>query len=490
MNFAKRGVLYLIRKKGKTISLFLLIFVISTLILSGIAIKDAAKTAQLNVRQALGGVFTLNQNTSDPDKWVNKQVGNFGYQSYYDGAPLTTDLADYIMENVEGIRGCNASYMSYVIAADGSGKTLELLSDDEENEMDSLMSGYGDFNSTVSAFGSTDTSFDSYFTGGYLELTKGRHLTLEDKNAVLISQELAELNNLKVGDKINLHMSEFKASMSGMNADDTNVEVEIIGLFRSTAKSSAMLSNWSMDNSVYTTLDVIHHVRPDTADESYEKIQFYVDDPGDLEKITEQVEALPDFNRDDFVIQVDTSSVDSVMKPLTNMSRLMSVMIGLTLAVGAVILYLILSGRIRERMHESGILLSLGVTKAKIIAQYLTEMLIIALLSFTLSIFGSNMAAQTIGNQLLDYTISDTVQDETEDDIPGISKDGVTFANSGDFGPKFEEQGSLTEINVEISKTAVIGLYGAGLIILCLSVIMAALPVLKLKPREILSRMS
>lgn len=487
MNFAKRGFLYLIRKNGKTISLLILISVISTLILSGIAIRDASKIAQLNVRQALGGIFTLNQNTSDPDKWVNTKIGNYGTQSYYAGAPLTTELADYITNNVEGIRGYNASYVSYVIAADTAGKTLELLSDGTENEMDSLITGYGDFNSTVSAYGSTDTSFDSYFTGGYLSLTEGRHLTADDKNAILVSREFAELNKLKVGDKVSLHMSEFKASMIGIDADNTNIEVEIVGLFHATAKSTTSFSNWSMNNSIYTTLDVIHHVRPDTKDEGYEKIQFYVDDPGNLENITKQIESLPDFHTDDFVINIDSSNVDSVTKPLANMNRLTSVMIGLTLAIGVVILYLILSGRIKERMHEGGILLSLGIPKWKIIAQYFTEMILIAALSFTISVFCSNTTAQTIGNHLLDYATSDTTEENTSS--AGITKDGITVLDNEAYKPEFQEQGDITQIDVAIDTKSIVGLYGFGFLIVCISVIIAALPVLRLKPREILSKM-
>lgn len=489
MNFVKRAALYLVRKKGKAVSLFLLIFVISTLILSGIAIKDATKTAQLNVRQALGGMFTLNQNTSDPDKWVTTQVGNYGSQSYYDGAPLTTELADYITENVKGIRGYNASYVSYVIAANREGKLLELLdSDSGESEMDVLMSGYGDFNSTISAYASTNTLYDSYFAGGYLSLADGRHLTAADQNAVLISQELAELNGLKVGDKLTLHMSEFKASMINVNVDDTETEVEIAGLFHATSKSTTSLSNWSMDNSIYTTLDVVHQVRPDTSNESYEKIVFYADDPANLDSIVKEVTSLPDLDESDFVINMDTSSVDSVMEPLTNMNRLISIMIGLTLVIGAVILYLILAGRVKERIHESGILLSLGLTKWKIVAQYLTEMLIIAVLAFTISIFSSKLTAQTVGNQLLDYTISDTIQEEASS--PGMTKDGITFTDSGDYGPKFENQNSMTQIDVDINSSAVICLYGAGFLIIFVSVIAAASPVLRLKPREILSKMS
>lgn len=489
MSLFYRALAYIVRKRGKSISLFLLLLVIATLVLSGVAIKDAAQTAQLNVRQALGGVFTMEQNRSDSGKWESKAVGSYGEQSWYTGKQLSEEIADTIMEKVEGIRGYNATATSYVVAANSAGETLELLESDSEEGMNGLLGSYGDFNTTVTAYASTNTSFDSYFTGGYLELADGRHVTSEDQNSVMISKELAELNGLNVGDKLILHMSEFKASMVGVDPEETKMEVEIVGLFHATAKSSAMLSNWSMDNSVYTTMNVVRHVRPDTPDEGYEKINFYANDPAELEHIVKQVRALPDIDTEDFIVQSDSSNVDSVMEPLKNMNHLVSVLIVLILLVGAAILCLILSIRIKERVRESGILLSLGFSKKHIVCQYLTEIIVIAIASFTLSVFTSGAVANTIGNQLLDYTMVDAAT-ENSSDAPGTNIDGTAIVGSDDFAPEFQGRGNLTEIEVAIKPAAIFTLYGVGILIICFSVMMAALPVLRMKPREILSQMS
>lgn len=487
MSLFHRAFLYVTRKSARSGILFLILLVIATLTLSGMAIRSATQTAQLNVRQALGGVFTLEQNTSDASKWASRSVGSYGSQSWYTGAQLTEEIADAIVEAVPGIRGYNATCTNYVIAADASGKTLELLESGDDDGFSSLLSGYGDFASTVAAYGSTDTAFDSYFTGGYLELVAGRHVTSADQNAVLISQELAEQNGLQVGDHLMLHMSEFKASMMNIDVADTRMEVEIVGLFHATAKSTTTLSNWSMDNSLYTTLNVIQHVRPDTPDEGYEKIQFYVDDPAELDGIVSRIQALPDIDPTDFVVRVDSSGVDAVTEPLSNMNRLVSVLIVLALAVGAAVLYLVLSSRIRERVHESGVLLSLGLSRGNIAAQYLVEVLMIALVAFSVSIFSSGFIARSVGSQLLDYTLADSAE---EADEAGTTIDGMTFSSSSDYAPKFESAGGMTKIDVRIERPEIVGLYGVGALIICVAVCMAALPVLRMKPREILSKMS
>lgn len=488
MNFVYRAFLYVIRKRTKTLILFCVLTVIATLSLSGIAIKSATETAQLNVRQALGGVFTLNQNTSDASKWVNKEVAGFGTQSYYGGAPLTDELGKYIMENIQGIRGFNATYLNYVVPRNSAGEILSLLeSESDGSGMDALMSGYGDFNATVSTYASTNTAFDSLFAGGYLKLVDGYHVTGADQNVVVMSKALAELNGLAIGDLIDLQMSEFKASAMGINAAETKKTVKIIGLFESTAKSTTSLSNWSMDNALYTTMDVVRHARPDMADEGYEHIHFYVNDPGELEKIIEEIKALSTIDPTDFVINVDSSDADAVMEPLANMNQLITMLIILVLVVGVVILYLILTSRIKERMHETGVLLALGISKVKIVGQYCVEVTLIAIIAFSLSIFSSNFVAQTIGNQLLDYTLTDATNQDTNE-IQNY--DGNYVLDSDTMAPQFEHNSELTKIKVSISTSTMLLLYCVGFIIVVISVTFAALPMLRLKPKEILAKMS
>ena len=433
----------------------------------------------------------MQQNTSDPNKWVSTDVGQYGSTSYYGGAPLTVELAEAIQKNVDGIAGYNATYTSYTVPVSRNGNILELIeSDDDGSGMNSLLAGYGDFNSTVSTYASTNTAYDSYFRGGYLELTQGRHFTAEDQDVAIISKQLAKQNGLAVGDQITLRMSQFKASMMGYDVKDTCIMVTIVGLFQPTAKSTTSLPNWSMDNSIFTTLEVVKTARPDMGDESYEKISFYVNDPGRLDSIVAAVQHLPDLDPTDFAVSVDSSNVDAVTEPLANMNRLVSVLIVLVLVVGAVILYLVLSSRIKERVHESGVLLCLGLSRWNIIAQYLSEILLIGTLAFSLSMFTSSFVAQAVGNQLLDYTLSDSVQTDSVSPGVGTSIDGMYIGTADDFAPQFEAKNDLTQIEVSVEPATAAVMCGVGMFIICAAVLAAALPVLKMKPKEIVSKMS
>lgn len=489
MSFLYRAYKYDTRKYLKTILLFLTFTVTFVLILSGIAVKSAVETARLNVRQALGGVFTMEQNMSDPNKWETRAVGGYGYQSYYTGAPLTEELGRMIFERIDGIIGFNAAATGYVVAKNSAGKTLELIQPENDDGMSSLMSSFGDFGSTVSAFASTNTEFDGYFTGGYLELTEGRHITSSDTAAVVIGEELAKLNGLKVGDRLILHMSEFSAGINNIDFEKTKTEVEIVGMFRTAAKSSSMLSNWSPDNALFTTMNVLKSARPDNPDEGYEKISFYVSDPAELDNIVKKAKALPEIDPDDFSFRADSSGADSVSKPLENIGSLVSALIWAVLAVGAVLLYLILSGRVKERVHETGVLLSLGFSKGNIVCQYLAEVLMIAVLAFPVSFLGSNITAGFVSSALTEYT-ADTENKTSAENQLGVNIDGSTIVNSSDFAPKFEGNGKLTEIEVKTEPLTAVIFCTLGTAVIIFSVTMAALPVLKMRPKEILSKMS
>ena len=493
MNLFHRAFLYVTRKRTKSFLLFCILLVIATLVLSGAAIQTAAGTAALNVRQALGGVFTLQQNTSDPEKWVSTQVGSFGTRSYYGGEPLTVELAARVAAGVPGIRGYNATYTGYTVPLNAKGDILKLLeSEGTDGGLESLLAGFGDFGSTVATVAATNTAYDSYFTGGYLELTEGRHFTAADENPALISAELAAQNGLHVGDKITLRMSEYKASMMGTDAGATKTEITIVGLFRATAKSTTMFSNWSMDNTVFTTLEVLKAARPDTGGEGFEQIQFYVEDPGELDRIVRDVKNLPGLDPTDFVISVDSSNVDAVTQPLANINRLMSIFIVLVLLVGAAVLCLVLSLRVKERVRESGIQLALGIGKGAIVAQYLAEVLIIAVLAFSLSIVTSGFVAGAVGDRLLQNAVSEhsAGSDSGTPGMPGTSFDGEFFANTSDFAPAFAGSNPLTKIEVEVTPRMAAGMLGAGFLMICAAVLLAAAPVLRMKPKEILSKMS
>ena len=133
-----------------------------------------------------------------------------------------------------------------------------------------------------------------------------------------------------------------------------------------------------------------------------------------------------------------------------------SIMIG-----GITVLSLILILWLRERIREIGILLSIGVSKIKIVTQFILELLFISLPSLVLSLF--------TGNVILNITV-----------------DG--FMNSDDSTITVDSL--LKNNNLTSNFITFLESYGILIGIIVLSVIIASLMILIKKPKEILSKIS
>ncbi len=152
--------------------LLALLFTVAVLALTSWSIRGAAQTAQLNVRQALGGTFTVEPDSSNAANWGSSSVGT-GSRALQ-GEPLTADFVREVVEGVDGVLGGSGSVPNVLIpeTTDGS-EALELV--DGSDGGSSLAAAYagGDFGRTVQFYAVSDSAFDSYFANGHLRLVEG-----------------------------------------------------------------------------------------------------------------------------------------------------------------------------------------------------------------------------------------------------------------------------------------------------------------------------
>lgn len=84
-------------------------------------------------------------------------------------------------------------------------------------------------------------------------------------------------------------------------------------------------------------------------------------------------------------MEADNKTYLAAAAPLEKSQTLITSFLLLIVLVSAVVLSLILTMWAKSRIHETGVLLSIGFGKASIIGQYLTEVLLIAAIAFGLS---------------------------------------------------------------------------------------------------------
>ena len=295
--------------------------------------------------------------------------------------------------------------------------------------------------------GITSTKNNIDFKSEVLKLEKGRHIEENDQNKILVHEKFASMNNLNLGDKIKLEQN------------GKTVEFEVVGIFSGEKTNNFEgLSSDFIENTVYTDYNSSQKLLDYSSNNKVTSVEYGVNNPTKLDDIIRSVESLGINNiavsKSNKNYELVTSSVESITK-LTNMIRIGSVI------VGVVILSLVLMFWIRERLYEIGVLLSLGISKINLILQFSVETLMVTIFGF-LSALGLEFI-------LLKYIRGNTTSIFSED-LPKIISDELT--------------------KISINGSDIIGVIVVMITIVMISVIVALLPILKMKPKKILTQIN
>ncbi len=462
MNTLKRAFLYTMRKKTKTLILFLVLVTISTFILTGLSIYKAADDSALSLRQSVGGSIRLELDKSNNKNWRYQQAAG-GMLVEYVGTPITDRDIQKIM-SIDGVKAYNGLGDGSVFAKDFS-----------------FISGFSfgagsDYSRLPSV---TDSEYFNFFTRKAFQLVEGRHIKEGDDHVVLISTAIAEKNALKLGDTITV-----QCCYDSGNYPD--VSLTIIGIYAYEADNEFNTTSTDKRNRLIIDHKAMQEIMQRDVIQYDNGVDFYVDDPREMEKIASQIKAL-DLDWDSFTLTMDNSAYEAVASPLTAMQNLIVWLIVGCVAVSVGILVLILSMWIKQRRHETGILLSVGISKSRIILQYTVEVLMIAIVAFGLSFFTSSLISQGVSD-LIFHQVSES-QSLPEIELPD---DGTEYLDiTGQYIPyDTSNVESLESVQVNVSPDHLLYIYIFGILLIAFSVSAASISVIQMKPKKILSQMS
>lgn len=451
MGSFKRAVLYIIRKKKKSILMFFILFCIATAVLSGISIKKATSIARQNSSKETANTFEIQNNLATnftgtmPESLVNKVSKVNGIKNY-DASVQGIGLVFKQLQNVEP-KNNTVQYTD---------KQYKNLFPVEAHKF---------------------TEYDTKFMSKSFRLVEGRHLVEGDKNKVLVHKALAEKNNLKVGDRIigTKDSLDYNASKDAPSEYD----LEIVGIFES-QNTDRMGSKLEIpENLILSDMNTLNALYGYSKGNSqYTSAVFNtnknVDDViSDVNKIQENW-SLYNISKSDDTFLALSKSFDSLEK-IVNMLLIGSIIVGI------IVLSLVLAFWIQGRIHETGILLSIGVGKFKIISQYIIELLLISVLAFGTSYFSSKMISQNIGDAMVSQASKQAVQ-EVQQGFGGMSL-------GYDANTSLATQ-TVDGIDVDVSLKEVLYVYAIGATIIISSVMISSSSIIRLKPKEILSKMS
>lgn len=306
---------------------------------------------------------------------LRKAIGaSFRIEDDADGTLINDNLIAEI-ENVGNIRRA-------------SGENLQLLYSESVLPLPGMLAGGDDEGQFMMSYYSGHYSdMEQHFRTGELELIEGRHITPEDIWSAVISRTLAEQNGLSVGGR-------FEAGYSPeTRAEDPSLPEEpfsftIVGIFDITGQQTQLnqAEPSMLQNAVFIDAAAGHAI--DSGDPTHSRYRygviFMVDDPRDLEQTVTAAQSNLDMQH--FRCVVDDTEYRQSVQPLERMETTMKLLTVVLVGIGTIILALVLLLWIRQRTKEIGIYLSIGLSKRNILLQLLTESVVSSVIGGSIAI--------------------------------------------------------------------------------------------------------
>lgn len=266
-------------------------------------------------------------------------------------------------------------------------------------EKESILKEHYDFE------GHRKSELDQKFISSLLKLEEGRHLNEKDNHKIMVHEDFAKINGLKLHDTLS-----FKSSPVNEFTQIEDGEVEIIGIFSGSNKKKATHYTELFENMILSDLQTSQALRAyENTEAMYNAANFFVEEPEQMEKVMHKVRSL-DLPWEKYQLSQAEQNYAGMLTSLSSMNQIIRQMFIGVLFVSIAVLSLVLWFWIQARIHETGILLSVGLSKLNILGQYLVEVWIVAFLALLLSLPMSHQISQR-----LSQTVVKQAQAKTEE---------------------------------------------------------------------------
>lgn len=488
MNFIKRGFLGITRKKGKSLILLAVIFILGNLISGAISIQQATKNVEENIKERLGATATFEMD------WMAYEELSFEEQENFMFEQIGVDLIEEV-GSISYVKYYDYSMPTYLTSETTRSYYGEGM-DDEEFMMYEPM---GQFQVKGINYAPV---LD--FEEGKGNLVDGRVFTQDEINngssVTIISKKVAELNNLHVGDTFTLdnsiHDYDFETGEETV-AVERDVVLEIIGIFESQLMkedtdedpNQGMMDWLDIDyqNTIYVANKVLSaennfHMEyymknnPEDAEmfeeggsfDYYEPI-YVLNSHEDIEAFEQEVNPLlPQL----YHVVSSGDHYDNIAGPVESMSSLSNYVLIAAVFATVLITGLVVLLFLRDRKHELGIYLSLGEQRGKVIGQILIEVLVVAFVGITLSLFTGNMLADQVSGTLMK---ADERSDYNDMMYPG---DGIYS--------DLTTEDVLDSYEVTLDSSYIMVFYGVSMLTILISTLIPLVYIVRLNPKKIL----
>ena len=305
------------------------------------------------------------------------------------------------------------------------------------------------------------------FSKGLRKITSGK--MYQKKNECIVSEDFAKLNDLKVGDTIQLKSTskddqEFSFTISGIYSDLTQ-----------DYSNEIHLPSMNRRNEIIADFDTVSQMTD--SEQTNVTATYILKSPNDLAAFTKQLRALglPDI----YDVSGDTVSYNRIVGPVEGLSKVSVTFLIVVLILGAIILILLATMSIRERKYEIGVLRAMGMKKGKVALGFLVEMLIITVICVGIGTAVSTTVAQPVSDILLKKQIQIADQQSK-------SSGGALIAVAVGQ-PDKSEQPPIDKVKIALDLKSFGETAGIAVLLVLISSIMSIVYITKYEPIKILT---
>ena len=423
----KNAIAYITRKRNRT----LIIFIILTIVLS-----------------CLYSCLTIMKSSDEIEKAL--------YESSNSSISITRKDGNYFNVNefkdIEKLKEIEEIIMQY----DGLAKLKDakVVSGEQRINREDLSD---EFKNVVSLEATNNTKRNILFSSGVFTIKEGKNIGENDKDSIIVHEEFAKQNNLKLGDEVDLELLDIEKS-----GKIKSHKFKIIGIFfgKKHETYTGLSSDFS-ENMVFVDYSTSQEILNKSENNKIaNKILMYSGSAESTDLALNKLKELK-FDESKYFVEKDSNAFEESLESVSGIKHIIKIMTYSIMLGGMVVLSLILILWLRERIYEIGIFLSIGTSKIQIIMQFIFELIFISIPSIISSLF--------LGNVLLKVIVDGFIN--SEDSM--IS--GGSLINNSSFMLNITTLGQSYLILISI---------------IVLSVVFASSLILIKKPKEILSKIS
>ena len=477
----KRGILSVRRRKVKTIIFFAFLFIVSSLVLSSIAIKNATKESMENAKKSISSEVVLSYDMSKlkEDFQNERNMGEPKEKNDDEKREMLKDMHGKMNENVaklsDVITISKIKYVSdvrYTVKVNGTNSSFSIYEENNnQNENDDFRrdNRMKFNNNSLEIEGINTFDLESDYVNKKIELIDGESFDETSDDTVVISYELSVTNNLNVNDTITI-----------TNSNGENIDLKIIGIYQY-SDSKGFNTNY---NKIYVNINTAEKFMTEeeynNKDYQVSDVIFYLNDSDKVDEFIslakEKVITLEERN---LTLDIDTMEYKKMVSNLEGVLKFSNIVLIVVSVSSIVIISLMVINSLKDRNYEIGVLLSFGEKKMKIIGQFIIELVLIATGAFILSIGSSKLMSQKLAN---------IVMENQQNTIEVINNDRNIRGTS--FGPmnNYKNENKIKSIDVSTNIDNVLKLFLIGYGIIVISMIIPSIKILNTDPKNILSR--